>query len=316
MRKRSRTRAGGLKGSRVRRAQGRHRFGRAKSSGERRCPAPWRQGTGARRAAPRPRSRARAARRQRFPPPPFRRAKADGTAGDARSSRCERPELAVSAERALAPDWLCHCSILSRRQIARTRSTIGPRFDLSLWVPGPRIYLQPARRGTFKPGEIATRRDKANTAAGIRPGRPARPHQPAKASNPIAPSRAPRCRTQPKRPQIGRNRSPPIRPHNRLICRHFRSEQRDCSNASHARGRWFETSRAHHQYLRDFSGSAGSCSRWMAFVAQSRVYGEVIWSVSVGPLITGAAEPVASVRQEKGSMRSVRPADKLPSRPW
>ena len=48
----------------------------------------------------RSRSRARAARRRRLRAPRCRRGTADGTAGDARSSRCDRLDPAVGAERA------------------------------------------------------------------------------------------------------------------------------------------------------------------------------------------------------------------------
>jgi hypothetical protein len=70
--------------------------------------------TAPRRAPPPPRSRprVRAARRRRFPAPPLRRERAGGTAGDARGSRCDRLELAASAEHALALGWLDHCSIV------------------------------------------------------------------------------------------------------------------------------------------------------------------------------------------------------------
>ena len=53
------------------------------------------------------------------------------------------------------------------------------------------------------------------------------------------------ARMQPKTPQIGRNRRPAIRRHNRSVCRNIKPSRRDCGNDSHARSRWFEPNRAH-----------------------------------------------------------------------
>jgi hypothetical protein len=106
---------------------------RAKASAEPGAPALRPSGAAARRAPPllRSRPRARAARRRRFPAPPFRRERAGDIAGDACSSHCDRLELAASAEPALALGWLCHSSIVPPVPDSPLEASgIGSSYDL------------------------------------------------------------------------------------------------------------------------------------------------------------------------------------------
>ena len=77
-------------------------------------------------------------------PPPCRRERAGDTAGDARSSRCDRLELAAAAGRALARPELCHRSILSPAPDGPDPVDYRPEIRPVLCGPGRRIFLQPA----------------------------------------------------------------------------------------------------------------------------------------------------------------------------
>ena len=73
-----------------------------------------------------------------------RRERAGGTAGGARSSRCDRLELTAAAGRALARPELCHRSILSPAPDGPDPVDYRPEIRPVLCGHGRRIFLQPA----------------------------------------------------------------------------------------------------------------------------------------------------------------------------
>ena len=116
----------------------------------------------------------------------------------------------------------------------------------------------------------------------------------------IAPRSRSRCQTQPKTPQIGRNWVPSHWRHNCTISSNFCPFRKARRVASHARGRWFKPSRAHHESPVNEHLTAGDALGGLVGESHQRPYGLLVdvpprchLLVELSDLVAGAG-PVAA----------------------